>query len=287
MAETTGITWADATVNFWHGCKKVSEGCKYCYMFRDKEKYGQDGMLVKKTKLETVKRILKNLVLQDKVRKEKGITEPLKIFTCSWSDFFLDEADEWRGEAWDLIREHKEFIWIILTKRPERILKCLPNDWGEGWPHVWILVSAENQTRFNERVPILKKIPAIVKGVSIEPLIGYVDIFRLGLAFLDDIDWIIVGGESGNDNGKWLYRKCELDWIRILLLQCKMAGIAIFVKQLGTHIAKELHLKNRHGEDWDEWPEHFSMLKTRQFPTMEEKKIIQNEQESKDQRFEA
>lgn len=299
MAEYTSIGWCDATLNFWHGCQKVSEGCKFCYMYRDKEKYGQDGNLIQKTKPVTINRILKELHTRDVTRKGAGIKEPLKVFTCSWSDFFIEEADPWREEAWDIIRKNPEFIWIILTKRPERIAECLPADWGQGWGNVWLMVSAENQARWNERVPILLDVPAKIRGVSIEPLIGPVDIKRFsksegvcenceGTGSVEvegggvqcpqclyeerhrqgsnTLDWIIVGGESGNDTGKYLYRRCELQWIFRIVYDCKAAFIPVFVKQLGTWIAKQIKLKNRAGDKIEEWPEVINTIKFQEFP---------------------
>ena len=92
--ENTKIQWTDATVNFWTECKKVSDGCKYCYMYRDKERYGQEPTSILRTSDNTF----------DKALKWK---EPKLIFTCSWSDFFIDEADQWRDDAWEVIRKTK------------------------------------------------------------------------------------------------------------------------------------------------------------------------------------
>ena len=268
MAEFTGISWCDATVNFWHGCKKVSEGCKYCYMYRDKDRYKQDGSVVIQSKGSTVATTLTKLRVQARQRKQDGIKEPLKIFTCSWSDFFIEEADIWREAAWETIRLYPEFVWIILTKRPERIMQCLPPDWGEGYKNVWLLVSAENQERWNERVPILLQIPAKVRGVSCEPLLSFIDIKPNPTFghFFPKLDWIIIGGESGNDTGKWLYREAEANWFITMVEDCKELGIPVFVKQLGTFIAKKLKLKSRAGDNIEEIPIMFHDIKVQQFP---------------------
>jgi protein gp37 len=262
MAETTGISWCDATINFWHGCQKVSEGCKYCYMFRDKEKYGQVGSEVKRTQAKTIARILLDLHKQRAERIKAGNFEPLKIFTCSWSDFFLDVPFEWLEAAWDIIRKNKEFVWIILTKRPERIPDCLPLDWGEGYKNVWLLVSTENQQRFDERVALLLKVPAKVRGVSMEPLLGRIDISKR----VQDLDWIIIGGESGNDTGIWKYRPAAVAWFIIAAGVAKSAGKAVWIKQMGTYISKFFRLKDRTGENMDEWPKWMEALKIREFP---------------------
>lgn len=285
MAEKTNIAWCEATVNFWHGCKKVSEGCKYCYMYRDKERWKQDGSVVKKSKKSTITTTLNALLLQDWQREKDGIKEPLKIFTCSWSDFFIEQADDWRDEAWQIIRDYPQFIWIILTKRPERMEYCLPKDWGQGWPNVWLCVSAENQERANERIPILLKTPAKVRGVSCEPLLGPInlkdidgdDVFGFnvdaltghqyhigaGQDFGPSLDWVIVGGESGNNTGKWRFRPCNIEWIRDIVKTTKEEGVATFVKQLGTDLAKFLGLNKRHGDDVNEFPRD---LRIQEFP---------------------
>lgn len=274
MGETTGISWSDATINFWHGCRKVSEGCKFCYMYREKEKYGQRGGDIKRTSANTIVKILKSLAEQSKERLAAGNKEPLKIFTCSWSDFFLEEADEWRPAAWNIIRANPQYIWIILTKRMERAKHLLPADWGSGWPNVWMVVSIENQLRWDERIADLVNTPAAVRGVSIEPMLGPVNM-ELGRHYIVKnneqfflyslINWVIVGGESGNETGNWLYRPCAAEWMKDIIKQCVEHDVPVWMKQLGTHIAKANGLKYA-GEDWERWPAKFIDLKLRQFP---------------------
>lgn len=249
MGEQSGIQWTQATWNPWHGCVKVSPGCKYCYMYRDKEKYGQNPMEVVRSKT-TFKNPLK-------------WKEPKLIFTCSWSDWFIDLADEWRPEAWEIIKATPQHTYQILTKRPERIVTHLPPDWGDGYPNVWLGVSIESQAQI-ERLDVLEALRAKVKFISFEPLIGPItDEFR------GDVDWIIIGGESGNDTGKYRYRPCEIEWIKTLINGYRYDDMVferrakIFVKQLGTHLAKELKLVDHHGGDITEWPEE---LQIREMP---------------------
>ena len=262
MAETTNIAWADATVNFWVGCKKVSEACKYCYMFRDfGGKYGNDPKRVKRTANNTFNAALK-------------WKEPKRIFTCSWSDFFIEDADGFRDAAWDVIRQTQHHTWLILTKRPERIKQCLPPDWGQnGWPRVWIGVSVENQQRADERLPIMETFPAAVKFISAEPLLGPIDLNpwiqpRIksvpgGLMSSAAIQWVIIGGESGNENGLWKYRDCDTGWMTRIVADCERAMCPVFVKQMGTAIAKRNMFKSRHGTDIAEFP---PQLQIQQFP---------------------
>ncbi len=256
--ENTKIGWTDHTVNFWTGCTKVSEGCKFCYMYRDKERYGKDPKELVKTNIKTVNKVLRTAKAGD------------KIFTCSWSDFFIEGADEWRAEAWDIIRKHPQFIWQILTKRPERIKECLPPDWGaNGWANVWLGTTCENQKTFDDRYPYIAELysdqieNSCKNFISFEPLLEPINLQPYfhrykdadGCSNLDcllALDWMIVGGESGNEDGKYLYRPCEIEWIDEIVNWGRAGDIPVFVKQTGTHIAKIKGLKDRHGADFSE-----------------------------------
>ena len=132
MAERTGIAWTDATWNCWQGCHKVSTGCKNCYMFADKKRYGQNPDVVTRSTVATFNAPLK----WAKNREKYGHIN--RVFPCSWSDFFIEEAEAWRAEAWAIIRQTPNLIYQICTKRPERIAACLPADWGTGYPNVWL-----------------------------------------------------------------------------------------------------------------------------------------------------
>lgn len=265
MGTNSKISWTDHTVNFWTGCRKVSAGCKYCYMYRDQERYGKNPTDVLQVKQSTINKVLKNAKAGD------------KIFTCSWSDFFIEEADLWRDWAWGIIRDNPQFVWQILTKRPERILECLPKDWGEGWSHVWLGVSVENQQEANNRIPKLIAIPAKVRWLSMEPLLEEVslryiclkrpmeriiDVFA-GASDKSPIDWIVLGGESGNDNGKYKYRPCYIDWFMLIIDQARYADVPIWFKQTGTYLSKTLCLKDRSGANIDELP---PILQLQQLP---------------------
>jgi len=270
MAYESKIQWTETTWNPWHGCKKVSPGCKFCYMYRDKERYGQDPSTVLRSKSS----------FNAPLRWDK----PRLIFTCSWSDWFIEEADEWRAEAWEVIRQTPQHTYQILTKRPERIMDCLPPDWGDGYDNVWMGVSIEGQDQVH-RMGALDRIPAKTKFLSLEPLIAPVDLYSLmtnyptfddpgncGEPVLWGIDWVIIGGESGNESGKYRYRPCSQKWIKNIILQCKnkYADIPVFVKQLGAYLSKELFLKDRHGGDINEWPEY---LRVREMPKVYHAKL--------------
>ncbi len=212
-------------------------------MYRDKIKFGQDPSKVVRSK--------------GKFNEPLKWLEPTLIFTCSWSDWFIDEADAWREDAWDIIKQTPQHTYQILTKRSDRMWNNLPFGWEGGWDNVWLGVSVENQEAVF-RIEHLIDTPAKTRFLSIEPLIGPVI-----LPELINISWVIIGGESGNDNGEYKYRPCEVMWIEDVIKQCNDQGVPVFVKQMGTHLSKQMGLKDRHGGDISEWPGH---LRIRNFP---------------------
>lgn len=215
MGKTTGISWTDATWNPWQGCTKVSDGCKNCYMYREKTRYGQDPFTVIRSKPHTFNAPLK-----------WNLPERSRIFVCSWSDFYHVDADGWRNEAWELIRSLPQYDFLIPTKRIERF-----GIEGDGFmipENVWLGVSVENQKTADERIPLLLETPAKIKWLSIEPMLERI---HLAWAFYDirySIDWVVYGGESGSG-----CRPCDSQWIKDGIKQCSIAKIPAFVKQLG------------------------------------------------------
>lgn len=198
--------------------------------------------------------------------------QPKMIFTCSMSDFFIEEADQWRERAWKTIKNTPWHTWQILTKRPERIKQCLPDDWGEGYPNVWLGVTVENQKSV-WRVEELLKIPASIYFVSAEPLLGEIDFNSSNKNLLKSIDWIIVGGESGYDTGKYRYRECSVEWMEKIVNDSKSNGYTkVFVKQMGTYLAKtgigsvlgnNGYVQSMHGDNFNFFPDS---LKVREMP---------------------
>jgi protein gp37 len=233
MGANSAIEWTDATWNPWQGCLKVSPGCKQCYMYRDKARYGQDPKVVVRSKPATFNSPLK-------------WAESQKVFTCSWSDFFIEQADNWRDDAWDIIRRTPHLTYQVLTKRPENIKDRLPEDWGNGWPNVWLGVSVESK-KYTWRLEALDLIPARVKFVSYEPALEYVD-FTTWTPFLD---WVISGGESGYNP-----RPASLDWFRQVRDDCLKNGVAFFHKQHGgkAKIDGVWGGRDLDGRTWDEFP---------------------------------
>jgi protein gp37 len=251
MGKESAIQWTDASWNIARGCTKVDEDCKFCYMYRDSfDNTRYDPKQIVRTKT------VFNLPLK--------LKEPSKIFTSSLTDVFHEAIDGYRKEMWDIIRKCPQHTFQILTKRPERITDHLPEDWGEGWGNVWLGTSVGNPDAVH-RIDHLEDVKAKTKFISFEPLHK-----RIDRMFVANVDWIIIGGESGNETGKYRYRPCELEWIEYIIDTYKSNAnqgtgrqTAIFVKQLGTHLAKQLKLKDRHGGDIEEWPEY---LRIREFP---------------------
>ncbi len=241
------IKWTESTHNFWTGCSKVSEGCKYCYMHRIKDQYGQNAKLVSKAI---------DATFNAPLNWKKGTM----IFTCSMSDFFIEDADKWREDAWDVIRKTPHHIWQILTKRPERIFQCLPEDWGNGWDHVWLGTSIE-QNKYLKRAEILSQVPAQIRFISAEPLLEQINIegSLYEKIVKENFHWCIIGGESGNEIGPYKYRECKQEWIEKIINDLKDTSMKIFVKQMGTFLGKKLGMTDRNGEQLEKFPAHLQI----------------------------
>jgi len=250
--DNSRITWTNSTWNPWMGCQKVSPACKFCYMHRILDGDGTDPNKVFKTNAA--------------FNKPLNWTTGRKIFTCSMSDFFIAEADQWRNRAWDIIKSTPQHTYLILTKRPERIKECLPLDWSpELYSHVWLGTTVESQNEVH-RIHELGKVPCELRWVSFEPLLGPIFLSR---EELNIVDWAVIGGESGNLTGKYQFRKSELEWYLSLMYQFRDTGTAIFFKQLGSYYHhNQLNLRDSKGEKWcSNFPDVF---KIRQYPVKKE-----------------
>lgn len=155
--------------NPWHGCHKISGGCLNCYMFRRDAMYDKESNIV--TKTSTFNAPVKRT--RDGSYK---IQESGTVYACMTSDFFIEEADEWRKEAWSFIRERRDLNFYIITKRIERFEFSLPNDWGDGYENVTICATCENQKRADERLPILLTLPIKHRRIIHEPMLEQIDI---------------------------------------------------------------------------------------------------------------
>jgi len=216
MAEQSGIGWTDHTQNFWWGCNKVSAECQFCYIAPIMRRGGYkpfDGPMRTKN--------WSNPYRWN--RKAEGDDRRPRVFTCSMSDFFHEAADQWRSEAWKVIEECENLDWLILTKRPERILQSLPRNWNDGYPNVWLGVTAGCSASLH-RVEQLITIPAAVRFVSAEPLLESVNFGP----YLPQLDWVITGCERAKKGSR---RIMDKDWVRDIDHQCKSHSVAHYFKQ--------------------------------------------------------
>lgn len=214
-----GVNW-----NPWHGCHKYSAGCLNCYVYRMDGRHGKDADVVKKTN---------DFYLPIAHARDGSYKIPSGslIWTCFTSDFLLEDADEWRSEAWRMMKERSDCAFLFITKRITRFAECVPEDWGEGYPNVSICCTMENQAKANERLPVFREAKIRHKAIVCEPLLERID---FGSALGDWVDGVTVGGESGEQA-----RTCEYDWILDIRAQCIRAGVPFHFKQTGANFVKD------------------------------------------------
>lgn len=209
--------------NLWHGCQKISDGCKNCYVYRADLRNGKnDSFIVRKTGDF-------DLPLKRGRNGEYKIASGELVYTCMTSDFFVSDADMWRGDAWRIMRERRDVTFFIITKRIHRAADCLPHDWGNGYDNVIICSTVENQKMVDFRLPIFRGFPAKHKQIVCEPLLEKIDLSP----YLDFVTQVTAGGESGNEA-----RLCDYDWILSLRAQCAEAGVKFWFKQTGARFVK-------------------------------------------------
>lgn len=271
MAKTK-IEWASHSWNPITGCSKTSEGCRFCYAERMARRLaGRHGYPKAPHYFDVT---LRPERLEEPLRRMK----PTTYFVCSMGDLFHEDVpDEFILEVWRVMEHCQRHTFLVLTKRPKRMKEfiqrlfsyleepdCWELDGSDTWidlihksntphyfnpsvilPNVWLGISAENQQRADERIPVLQKIPAAVRLVSLEPLLGPIDLRRTppvpheyyvnvtrtgdgtGIKYTEGIDWVICGAETGPGA-----RPMDPDWARALLAQCREAGVPFFMKQV-------------------------------------------------------
>jgi len=211
--------------NLWHGCHKLSAGCKHCYVYRGDSKRGVDSSIVAKTKSF-------DLPVQKKRNGEYKIPSGTMVYTCFTSDFFVEEADHWRAEAWEMIRLRNDLQFMMITKRIDRFYEMLPNDWGNGYEHVTICCTVENQDRADYRLPIYKAAPIKHKIIICEPLLEWIDLSAYAIGSW--VKQVVVGGESGYEA-----RACDFDWVMELRNHCVEQNVSFWFKQTGANFIKD------------------------------------------------
>lgn len=313
MGATTKIEWASHTFSPWIGCTKISAGCTNCYAehstpTRVSRSRGLELWGPKASRLMIGEAKWRGLLAWNRAAEREGVRRRVFPSLCDPFEEFhglivasngnpawwcygslstspmpstglepgcrMATLDDLRERMFDTIKQTPWLDWLLLTKRPQNMIRMAPTEWANGWPsNVWAIASVEDQKSADARVPELLKVPARIRGLSVEPLLGPIQ-FPLpcrGSVFWSGIHWQILGGESGPDA-----RPCEVAWVRDLVRQCKDAGVPCFVKQLGSKpvvphpeepemrlVQKTLRLKDPKGGDWSEWPED---LRVREFP---------------------
>ena len=210
--------------NPWHGCHKISEGCRNCYVYRIDGYHGKDSSVISKTK---------DFYLPARRARNKSykITPGETVFTCFTSDFLLEEADAWRGQAWEMMKMRSDLNFFIITKRIDRLQAVLPPNWGGGYDNVAIACTVENQQAADYRLPIYKAAPVKHKEIICAPLLGPIDLSaHLG----DWVDGVSVGGESGKTA-----RVCDYTWVLDIRKQCVEKKIPFGFHQTGTYLLKD------------------------------------------------
>ncbi len=222
--EPRSVMW-----NLWHGCRKLSAGCAHCYVYRGDEKRGIDSATVTKTASFDAP------IARKKRDGEYKIPSGTLVYICFTSDFFLEDADPWRAEAWDMIRERSDLRFLMITKRIDRLAECVPEDWGDGWEHVTICCTVENQDRADYRLPIYRAAPIKHKRIICEPLLGPVDFGPYNIGKW--VEQVLAGGESG-----YGARPCDFDWVMALREECVRQGVSFWFKQTGAKFVRDGHL---------------------------------------------
>ena len=239
----TLIAWTDGgyTWNPVTGCSPVSEGCQNCYAAAIAKRFNGGDFSVK--------------LHPERLDEPSKVKKPSKIFICSMSDLFHDDVPySFIDDVMETIHRSSQHTFQILTKRPNRMYKYFcesdkPRHCYMRPCNTWVGVTAENQKCAGERIPKLLDIPAVVRFVSIEPLLERIDIYQW-LGGDGGLGWIIVGCESGSRK-----RPCEIRWIRDIVNQCGAAKVPVFVKQI--------NINGKVSHDIKEFPED---LQVRQYP---------------------
>ncbi|MEG0469391.1 MAG: DUF5131 family protein [Longicatena sp.] len=205
----------------WSGCYKISEGCSNCYFYGPNAKrYGQN-------KIEKTDKF--NWPIRMNAKGEYNIKGDKILATCFATDFFLPEADEWRKEAWAMIKERQDIEFLILTKRIDRFLVSLPEDWGTGYENVNIGCTVENQETADYRLPLFLSYPIKRRFIACAPLLESIDL----TPYLHGVEHVSAGGETGRD-----VRVCDYDWVLNIREQCIKANVTFWFKNTGSQFRR-------------------------------------------------
>ena len=209
--------------NPWRGCRKYSEGCKYCYIHKGDFKRGIDTNRIVKTD-NFYAPVAKNQSGEYKIKSGQ------MVYLCFSTDFLIEDADHWRAECWRMIRERGDLRFLFLTKRIERFLACVPADWNGGYDNVTVGCTVENQARADERLSIFRELPVKHKNIICQPMLEKIDL----TPYLEDVELVVAGGESDRNA-----RPLDYGWVLDIREQCVARHIRFQFRQCGTHFIKD------------------------------------------------
>lgn len=287
MSAKTGIQWCDSTWNPVVGCTKVSQGCKLCYAKTLHDRRHKAHLAGKAVAPQYSKAFEVVQLKPERLGAPLSWREPRRVFVNSVSDLFHEDVPDWFiDQVFVVMALAQRHTFQILTKRADRMARYLRArdrveeiyaQWSTvsgsapelpAWPlpNVWLGVSVENQQAADKRIPLLLHTPAAVRFLSCEPLLGRVNVLEsIPLASAGGLDWVIIGGESGKGA-----RRFELNWAEFLIDQCRGAGVAVFMKQIGALTTMGgpdfTYATGGDAGDMDRWPNQF---RVREFPASE------------------
>ncbi len=233
----------------WHGCHKCSPGCLNCYVYYLDKIHNKDASIITKSKTNF------DLPLKKNRKGEYKIPSGSEIATCFTSDFFLEEADAWRNDCWNIIKSRPDVNFLICTKRIERFKECIPADWHDGYSNVLIAVTCENQEMADKRIPILLEIPAPKKYVFVGPILEYVDLKKY--LKTHKIDLVSVSGESYENA-----RVCDFNWIKAIYKDCLEFHVSFDFHQTGSNFLKDgKYYKIKHHDEYEQAKKAMKFMK--------------------------
>lgn len=230
MSDTTAISWCDATFNPWWGCAKVSPACDHCYAERDSKRFAAGRVL---WGVDAERRTFGDAHWNEPLRWARTLPVKLgrrpRVFCASMADVFDKNApDGARERLWALIDATPMIDWQLLTKRIGNVFRMVPEAWHTAFPpNVWMGATVVNQEECDRDGPRLASVPARVRFLSFEPMLGPINVTETFTAFRG-ISWVIAGGESGPQA-----RPLHPDWVRSLRDQCAAAAVPFHFKQHG------------------------------------------------------